>query len=157
MDEETSSRVIREVWRREELYHGPFVGEAPDIVLVPSSGYELRTVAAGKFEAIRPVKGMIYKTGTHMGPMAFNGLFVMFGEGVREGVRLDVTAYDIAPTVLHALGLPIPEEVDGKVLTAAFEEESALARRPIRRLSLGLRRKLAKRARELRARLWRVE
>ncbi len=35
-------RVIRRVYRREELYHGDAVDKAPDLVLVPEEGFNLR-------------------------------------------------------------------------------------------------------------------
>jgi arylsulfatase A-like enzyme len=38
---------------------------------------------------------------------------------------------DIAPTVLHALGLPIPDDMDGGVLTELFDD-AYLQAHPIR-------------------------
>ncbi|MGC9358401.1 MAG: alkaline phosphatase family protein [Anaerolineae bacterium] len=35
-------RVIKRVFRREELYHGPYAHQAPDLVLLGNSGYNLR-------------------------------------------------------------------------------------------------------------------
>jgi hypothetical protein len=35
---------------------------------------------------------------------------------------------DLAPTILHAMGVPVPEELDGRVLSEAFEAGSPLAR-----------------------------
>ena len=35
--------------------------------------------------------------------------------------------YDIAPTVLHIFGLPIPRNMDGEVLINIFKENSELA------------------------------
>ncbi|NQT19595.1 MAG: hypothetical protein HQ592_07815 [Planctomycetes bacterium] len=39
---------------------------------------------------------------------------------------------DIAPTVLHLMGLPIPEDMDGRVLPV-FEPGSPPAARPVER------------------------
>ena len=30
---------------------------------------------------------------------------------------------DLAPTLLHLLGVPVPEDMDGKVLTSAFRSD----------------------------------
>ncbi|HEU5022145.1 MAG TPA: tetratricopeptide repeat protein, partial [Bryobacteraceae bacterium] len=61
----------------------------------------------------------------HAGP-AFehrnNGVFVMAGPRVRHGETLPgVSLLDIAPTVLSLLGLPIGRDMEGKVLSGAFE------------------------------------
>ncbi len=44
------------------------------------------------------------------------------GPGVRPGYRLQgATVLDLAPTLLHALGLPVGEDMDGRALERAFE------------------------------------
>ena len=50
------------------------------------------------------------------------GILVMAGGPIREGVRLEEAhIYDLFPTVLHLLGLPVPETADGRVLEEALE------------------------------------
>jgi predicted AlkP superfamily phosphohydrolase/phosphomutase/tetratricopeptide (TPR) repeat protein len=62
------------------------------------------------------------------------GIFVAAGPAIRPGELPVVTLYDIAPTVLHLLGLPVPEDMPGKVpegvLTPEFEAGHAIARVP---------------------------
>jgi len=36
-------KVIKKVYRKEEIYHGAYVEDAPDLVLLPNSGYNLKT------------------------------------------------------------------------------------------------------------------
>ena len=45
---------------------------------------------------------------------------------LRQGARL----IDMAPTILHLMGEPTPEDMDGRVLEELFEPEF-LARHPI--------------------------
>jgi predicted AlkP superfamily phosphohydrolase/phosphomutase/Tfp pilus assembly protein PilF len=53
------------------------------------------------------------------------GIFVIHGSGIAAG-RIDtVTLYDIAPTVLHLLGLPAGADMRGSVLAAAREARPA--------------------------------
>jgi arylsulfatase A-like enzyme len=48
---------------------------------------------------------------------------VIAGGPVRQGFRLeDAHIYDLFPTVLHLLGLPVPETAAGRVLEEALEE-----------------------------------
>src|SRR3989304_3087253 len=37
MDEETGEKVVGEIYRKEALYHGPHLKEAPDVVFLPRS------------------------------------------------------------------------------------------------------------------------
>jgi arylsulfatase A-like enzyme len=50
----------------------------------------------------------------------------MRGDGIRAGVRLENAGLiDVAPTILHHLGQPVPSDFDGKVLMGAFTNEEA--------------------------------
>lgn len=51
------------------------------------------------------------------------GVFVLHGPGIRADARAEgATLLDIAPTVLTLLGLPVGEDMEGKVLVQAFRE-----------------------------------
>ncbi len=50
------------------------------------------------------------------------GIVFLAGPGVRPGYTIQgATVLDIGPTVLHALGLPVGEDMDGRPLERAFE------------------------------------
>lgn len=70
-----------------------------------------------RFEDLVYGTGMV-KSGCH-DPV---GVMMLYGPGVRSGARLDeCTNLDIAPTLLTLLGLPVPEEMTGRVLREAFD------------------------------------
>ena len=53
-----------------------------------------------------------------------NGVFVINGPDVKPGGRIgDAAMVDLAPTVLHMLGVPVPESMDGRVLRELFERD----------------------------------
>lgn len=55
------------------------------------------------------------------------GIFCMAGPGIRKGAAVYGSGVlDIAPTLLHLYGLPVGEDLDGKVLATAFEEQGAI-------------------------------
>jgi len=57
------------------------------------------------------------------------GIFALAGTGVRSG-RLDtVSLYDIAPTVLHLLGLPRADDMPGRVLSEALQGDDLVTGR----------------------------
>src|SRR4030095_7981987 len=55
------------------------------------------------------------------------GIFMMAGPGVKP-VQIDtVSLLDVAPTILAAAGLPVSEEMPGRVLTESFQPDAAKA------------------------------
>jgi arylsulfatase A-like enzyme len=58
---------------------------------------------------------------------------MLYGSDIREGVQLDpAQIYDVIPTALYLLGLPIPADWDGQVLKKAINA-ALLDRRPVER------------------------
>ena len=45
---------------------------------------------------------------------------------------------DMAPTILHIMGLPIPSDIDGQVLMQMFEPESQTRTRDLQRSDTGM-------------------
>lgn len=58
------------------------------------------------------------------------GIFIAYGEDIKTG-NLDAKIYDIAPTIHHIFNLPIPSDMDGRVLKEIFKEESEPAGREV--------------------------
>lgn len=70
-----------------------------------------------RFEDLVYGTGMV-KSGCH-DP---KGMMMLYGPGIRPGRRIgECTNLDIAPTLLTLLGLPVPEEMKGRVLREAFD------------------------------------
>jgi predicted AlkP superfamily phosphohydrolase/phosphomutase len=60
-----------------------------------------------------------------------NGIFLMAGPGIRSGMTLPgVSLTDVTPTVLALFGLPAGEDMDGRVLSGAFEIPPSIAKIP---------------------------
>jgi len=71
-----------------------------------------------RFEDLVYGTGMV-KSGCH-DP---TGMMMLYGPGIRAGGRIgECTNLDTAPTLLTLLGLPVPEEMKGRVLHEAFDE-----------------------------------
>jgi predicted AlkP superfamily phosphohydrolase/phosphomutase len=130
---ETGEQMFDRVYLREELYSGPYVDEAPDIVFLPR---EMKNKALGTLDFTSnkfavPVYG---NSGDHR----MEGILLGLGPAFRKGVRLEpLSILDVAPTVLHLLGLPVPKQMDGKVLTGALEPDYA-AQNPVRHADIEL-------------------
>jgi predicted AlkP superfamily phosphohydrolase/phosphomutase len=118
-DADTGQGVVRAAHRREELYEGPFLPLLPDIVLDMGDGPYLisDSLTAGRVLAPLPSDQL---QGRHR-PL---GVFAAAGPDIQplgrfEGARV----VDVAPTVLYALGLPIPDDMDGRPLLEIFTVE----------------------------------
>jgi hypothetical protein len=61
-------------------------------------------------------------------PPGADGILVIHGAHVRRGVTLhDADPYDLFPTMAWLLGLPLSEELPGRPLVEAFDEELVAA------------------------------
>ena len=58
-------------------------------------------------------------TGSDDANHAHEGLYILAGEGIPAGPGPGQAIQDIAPTLLHLLGEPVPAEMEGSVLEAA--------------------------------------
>jgi arylsulfatase A-like enzyme len=54
---------------------------------------------------------------------------MMMGPQIKRGTGLNnVSIVDLAPTILHALGVPIPQDMDGRPLVEAFATDDCQGR-----------------------------
>lgn len=53
-----------------------------------------------------------------------DGIWLATGTPVRQGCRFDASICDLAPTILHLMGLPVPDDLDGRVLTEALNDSA---------------------------------
>ncbi len=104
--------LVEFLWKKEEIYRGAHLDQAPDILFLPRG---LETIAVGDFEfgsnkILEPSYGV---SSSHR----MNGIFVASGAGVKKsGEFAGAQIVDLAPTILHLLDLPVPTDMDGRVL-----------------------------------------
>jgi len=102
---------VKGVCLREEIYRGEFEKVSPDMVIVPNTGIGISSVITNKYEWEKTSYGGW--TGDHR----LKGIYLMYGKDIKGGVDLGVLSiYDIAPTILHMFDVPIPIDMDGRVL-----------------------------------------
>jgi len=117
-DARTGRKLIGEVLRREEIYSGPYLDQAPDLILRPKEPSDIFFGLADFGH--RATVATVYR---YSGMNRDYGMLVMSGPGIRPGAEIEgAVIQDIAPTVLHVMGLPVPSDMDGQVLENAFSE-----------------------------------
>lgn len=102
---ESGELIIEKVYEREEIYSGNCYPQAPDLVAMPNRGYDLKGSIAK--EALTD-KGVIVGTHTYDDAMIY-----VQGEEIKKD---EADIVDVMPTILHLMGVAIPEDVDGSVL-----------------------------------------
>jgi len=113
-DNDAGKPVMKAVYKREELYRGPYTQNAPDVVVGYSIGYKVAWESAVNF-----VGGDIFADNKKMwtGDHCFTsdqvpGIFYS-----NKKIKItDPTLADISPTVLSAFGITIPSFIDGRNL-----------------------------------------
>lgn len=126
--------VVARVWRREEVYHGPYADGAPDLLLelADVAGYSpscLRSDGPGpSIRRLAPAEFGAGKGSGMNGAHRRDGLCLLAGTGVARAGRIphaDIT--DVLPTLLALGGLPIPEGLDGAPIASALLGTAATA------------------------------
>lgn len=87
----------------------------PDLILIP---HETLAVVR-KIRGDRPVRWFSFRKveGTHRP----EGVFVAAGPGIKQGVRMEARLVDCAPTLLGMLGIHVPAEMEGRVVSELFD------------------------------------
>ena len=99
--------VFKNVYRKEELYSGPYLKDAPDI-LVESEEYN----PLGSFGFNKLISRDTVISGTHRR----KGILILWGGNIKKTIIKDAEIVDVTPTILKLMGVQIPEDMDGKPL-----------------------------------------
>jgi len=103
----------------EDVYDDPFVGRGPDLLLDQAPGVHIGGT-------IGPDLDPFDRPSRWRGENKTTGLFLATGEAVDPDASLDgIQILDVAPTVLHLHGEPIPDVMDGTVQTDLFAGAAA--------------------------------
>lgn len=120
IDTETGENVVKNIFRKEDIYSGSFMDRIPDLIIEPVSGYSFTGLSQGN-------KGLFYKVETatdfHIGKHHKNGIIVANGKDVKKSDAIFSRIIDIVPTLLYYLQLPIQDDLDGTVVFELFNDE----------------------------------
>jgi predicted AlkP superfamily phosphohydrolase/phosphomutase len=117
--------LVAEVWTREEAFAGPYAAFGPDVSLV---------LADGGTMSILPSETLVARRPEVQGHHRWEGVFVASGPGIRAGADAgELSIVDVAPLVLHALGIAAPDDMTGRVPVEIFDPGEAERRPPRRR------------------------
>jgi predicted AlkP superfamily phosphohydrolase/phosphomutase len=102
--------LIEDVYYKDEIYSGPYLDYAPDIIIKPKKGIRLlESPFVDTAVSINSWKGW---KGNH----AFEGIVLVSGTNIKKTKR-DMSILDITPTILHIYGISTSSVMDGKAST----------------------------------------
>lgn len=109
--------IFGNVYSRDEIYSGPFLHIAPDLVVAPADeGYQISDELNSGSLVTTYQKPRL---GTHRR----YGIFIAKGNVIKQIKSIQgLNIIDLAPTILYLMGCPVSREIDGKVVTDIFEE-----------------------------------
>lgn len=106
--------VFEEVLRADEVLSGHRMEQAPQILFVPAKGMAVGDGLGKDLWDQLPAT----RAGHHL-----HGIVMAHGPSFKQATRLEgAKLTDLAPTILHTLGLPVPKDMDGQVLEILAEE-----------------------------------
>lgn len=124
---ESGRNIIDSISFKEDIFDGPYIDLAADIYpvmddfrIMVHDGVMRKTLLDNREHS---------PEGIHHP----DGIFAAWGPGIRSGEQVEgANMVDMTPTILHALGLPVPEHMDGRVLEEIFDEDF-ISRNPVRK------------------------
>jgi predicted AlkP superfamily phosphohydrolase/phosphomutase len=134
-DPRTGEQVIPRIYRRDEVFQGPYAGEAPDLILDWWSKNAFASSPSFPEEGDKPP---LYIRERHpmkepewAGTHRYEGILIVKGGPTKKGGQISgARLMDMGPTLLYLAGEKIPSDMDGRVLTDLFEPEF-VARHPV--------------------------
>jgi predicted AlkP superfamily phosphohydrolase/phosphomutase len=130
-DYKTGRRVIREVFKKEEVLKGKYLDEAPDLQVLWEEGGVISGMTARREGESKDRVAFAREDDIRTGEHSPFGMVILWGREMKKGHLLSkAEIVDLAPTILHMMDQPIPSDMDGRVLVDAFESE--FLKRPVR-------------------------
>jgi hypothetical protein len=118
--------VVRDAYRREEIYSGAHLSAAPDIILVLDPRYRgERSLLTKTVVSQHRVQDTLW-SGTHRE----EGIFMLAGPGIANAQINPHRIWDVSPTILYLLEVPIPSDMDGELIRESIDPDYLAASPP---------------------------
>ena len=128
-DPNTNTVIFNEIFRKKDVYPASRIEDnTPDILFFDTemkySIDKFFMFGSKKLVSVHPLW-----SGTHR----HEGILLACDDNqIRKATTIDqANICDIAPTTLHILGIPIPRDIDGKVIVELFEKDSEVYKQQI--------------------------
>ena len=115
IDPANGQRVFGDVYLRDDIYHGKFIGNAPDLQVGFNDGYRVGWQdTLGGIAAAVVEDNKLKWSGDHCATATEISGGVLF---INRPLTTETPSImDLGPSILTTLGVPVPSGLDGKVV-----------------------------------------
>ncbi len=113
----TGERVVSKIYKREELYSGPYLEFAPDLIIEFVNNAYMPSENDKNKDSIFVERWRENMNWPTSGSHRIDGILLALGPDIAKNKKIDnARIIDMAPTWLHLLNQNIPNDLDGKVI-----------------------------------------
>ncbi|MFX1358173.1 MAG: alkaline phosphatase family protein [Promethearchaeota archaeon] len=99
---ENNEKIFNNVYKKDEIYSGKYIDDAPEITILPNDGYELKAKLDAK---------SLFNPPDMAGIHTYEDAMIAFNE--KFDIKSEISVLDVYPTILEILGLEGPDNLDG--------------------------------------------
>jgi predicted AlkP superfamily phosphohydrolase/phosphomutase len=127
VDPQTGEKAIRRTYITSRVYRGPYKDNAPDLIPGWQRGYRVswETAVGRTTESVFHDNTKAWSGDHCIDPSLIPGVLFCNHPVRADNPRL----MDLGPTILHLFGVPVPQHMDGKVLTIGGDDRAPALRR----------------------------
>ena len=121
----TGKKAVERVFKREELYSGPFIEFAPDLLIDWIDSAYMPTESDKDKDSIFVERWRENMNWPTSGSHRINGILLAKGPGIAKHISIEgARIIDLTPTWLHLLEQKIPDDLEGKVITGLLDNKN---------------------------------
>jgi predicted AlkP superfamily phosphohydrolase/phosphomutase len=119
VDPQSGKPLIEAIYTTEAFGTGPYAPREPHLLLLPAEGITFR-LSLGN-ERFWDDARMRHDPNKRCGVHHKDGVLYAYGNGIKQGFNAPpAEVFDLVPTVLRSMGLPIPDGLNGHALDELF-------------------------------------
>lgn len=118
----TQQPIPVQIFRREELYTGPYAMLGADLVVMFDDMRYVTHITLDELRGQLIAPSDDHETGTHRQ----HGLFIGWGPRIGHTQQVQANLLDLLPTIFYLMDEPIPADVEGRVIAEALNHSSAI-------------------------------
>jgi predicted AlkP superfamily phosphohydrolase/phosphomutase len=122
IDPATGKKLLEAAYTTEVFGNGPYAPGEPHLLLLPQEGITFRRGLGNP--RFWDDATMTHDPGRHSGVHQKDGVLYAYGRAFKQGFKAPpAEIYDLVPTILQSMGLPLPTPCDGHVLEELFTDQ----------------------------------